>query len=179
MPRLKPSEARLAAALGFLLFAGALALLVRAGLEARARAIAELDLAREQRAISEELLAQAPMWRERSQWLTDALPRFPSRTEASPATQRTVKSAAEQHGLQVTAQSFLDTGEARTAAAEEAGVAMTLRGSVEQTVRFLHEIQQPGRFIDVRRLSLKPDEAEGADGMVICMLELVQYFRED
>lgn len=176
MPRLSQSETRLlisfAAAIG--LVAGVL--LLQSGLHARSDLERRLKAALDQRAVNEALLSEAPMWETRRTWLQQQLPRYATATAASPAMQEAVKTTTERHGMTLKSQSFIPKSEIpENPAASAVGLRLELTGQLANVVAFLHDLQQPGRFIEIRELTLKP---EGETGSLICTLALLQYFRE-
>jgi hypothetical protein len=136
----------------------------------------KLQTARNERQLSEQLLAEGPMWEQRGQWLRDRLPRFASSSVAAPRMQVDAKAAAERHGISLKSQNFIPKSEIpENPAADAVGLTMELTGQLQNVVAFLHELQQPGRFIDIRQLTLRP---EGEGSAIYCELDLIQYFRE-
>jgi hypothetical protein len=176
MPRLSPSEQRLLVI--FLTVIGLVAgiLLFGMGMKAKENLTQKLRLARTERSASESLLGEETMWKERGRWLDERLPRYASRNAASPRMQEAAKAAAERHGIKVVSQKFITESDLpENPAASVVGFSLDFSGQLPQVVSFLHELQQPGRFIEVRMLNMRPD---GDTGNLICTLELLQYFRE-
>ncbi len=176
MRRLSPSEFRLLIAFTAAVLGVAAYLAIDRGLSIKADLENKLRTALTERQLSEQLLAEGPMWQQRGQWLQERLPRFASSSIAAPRMQVDAKAAAERHRISLKSQNFIPKSELpQNPAADTVGLTMELTGQLQNLVAFLHEMQQPGRFIDIRQLTLRP---EGDSGAIHCELDLIQYFRE-
>jgi|GEM_PF-1290516 len=116
-------------------------------------------------------LEKKALWEARAQWLAEGMKPALSANDASSQFLDQVQKSAAQQSLQISQQGLMDP----EASAELLGVGAKLvfRGSLKDTARWLAERQQPGEFVELPLLELRPlPEA----GQVECTAQLRRWF---
>ncbi len=110
---------------------------------------------RKQLADMQPWIGQEPLWVERRTWLQENPPeQWHRETSEADLVQQLQTSLAAQ-GLDILNQRLI--GAQDLAGFREIAVQITLRGTTEKIVRWLHEVQQPGEFVAIRQFNLRAD----------------------
>ncbi len=122
---------------------------------------------------SQTLLEERDAWLEKRNWIQSHQPRFVSDEEAEKELLQ-VATSAENRALQVERRELLEIQ--REANSVEAGMNLQVTGKLEDLLNWLHQIQNPKQFREIRKLSLTPDPANVAK--VTCRLTLIRHYRD-
>jgi hypothetical protein len=109
-------------------------------------------------AATRTLLTQQPYWEARQGWVAAHPPDvYDDRTTRSKFLQE-VQSDVQTQGLKIQSQQPLDTD--RAGQMSVANIDLVLSGRLEAIVRWLHAVQQPGKYVTIGNFTLK----QGDDG---------------
>lgn len=115
-------------------------------------------------------ISQKELWDQRSAWMTAELKPAGSPNEAGAKFLEQLRKAAESHKLTIGQQGLLE------AAVEKefviVGAKLVFQGGLKEAAQFLAEIQQPGDFVEVNLLELRPLKEAG---QVECMVQLKKW----
>jgi hypothetical protein len=119
----------------------------------------------------DELLEMRDEWMTRNDWLRANQPPFTSRQQIDNEIFEDAK-AREAEGIEVSDIKFLEP--VSTPYYEQAGVTLTVSGSLESVFRWIHSVQRPEEFRVVRNVRVIPDEQE--NGRIRCSLQLLRWY---
>lgn len=118
----------------------------------------DISSQRAEAAAARQLLTQRPYYVAREEWLkTHPLPVYDERLSQSEFVQ-SVNAGIQSHKLKIISQ--VPSEAERTGTLAVAKIDLTLNGRLEAIVRWLHAVQQPGKFMFTERFTLK----QGDDG---------------
>lgn len=117
------------------------------------------------------LLEERDEWMTRNDWLRANQPPFTSRQEVDNEIFENAK-AGQAGDIKVTDIKLLEP--VSTPYFEQAGVSLTVSGSLESVFRWIHSVQRPAEFRVVRNVRVIPDEQE--NGRIRCSLQLVRWY---
>lgn len=126
---------------------------------------------RAQEADSKRWMAEKNLWMERKGWLDAHQPKLTTSGEATASLLDAVQSGARKQHLTTSEEGFLEM--VTRPYYQQIGVRVKARGSLEGIMRWMTDLQQPGRFQAVKSLSLKSDEDPS---MIKCELQLVRWY---
>ena len=98
---------------------------------------------------------QAALWEQRANWLAENPPPVWERDVTESELVQELQTSLAEAGMEILNQRLLETSD--LPGFREIGVQLQLRGSTEAVVRWLHQLQQPGRYIAIRQFNLKSD----------------------
>lgn len=131
--------------------------------------LVRLDAEREQATL---LASEEPYWREARQWMSAHLPRLTTSVqEASSGFLETILESARDHRLTVTDRALPETPPNERY--QETAVRLSVEAEMEDLVRWLAELQQPGEFVAVTHFSLRQAD-EGSK--VTCELQIARWY---
>lgn len=119
----------------------------------------------------DSLLEERDKWMARNDWLRANQPPFTTREEVNNEVFEIAK-ARDVEGIEVSGIKYLDP--VSTPYYEQAGVSLTVSGSLESVFRWIHSVQRPSEFRVVRNLRVIPDEEE--NGSIRCSLQLLRWY---
>lgn len=159
------------------LFLGALFLvgnwmLLAGAFQRHARLRADLAAKRSELHSMEKLLSESGSWAEREAWMEAHLPKLENPEQGGVQLLDLVKTAARDH--EVALESPELGGVESQSVCRSVSVQLAARCSWENLVRFLHAMQQPGRFIVFENVSLQADPANS--GRVLCRFKISQWY---
>ncbi len=170
---MKETERRLLIlSFGLLAVIGGLVLSQR--LLARQRAIAtqEQALAAE-RADSNALLAEAPGWKERGEWLAKHQPVAQNDLDADNELFETLLTKAQAAGVSVVTKQYQE--QVKTEFFQQAGVTLTVKGDLSNVFRWIYSVLSPGDFRVVPYLKITPDKDDAAK--VVCAVQFWRWYQ--
>ncbi|MEM8955855.1 MAG: hypothetical protein AAGD22_16995 [Verrucomicrobiota bacterium] len=109
---------------------------------------------------SDSLMAEKSLWDERAAWLNQNQPYFENGNVAETALLGALNQLAAENSLTVDDQDIGDRNV--TPHYEQVEVVFNLTGSLENILRWLHAVQQPGRFRAVTFCELKPEKSDAS-----------------
>jgi hypothetical protein len=109
---------------------------------------------------SDSLLAEKPLWDERSAWMDQNQPFYENGNVAETALLGEVNRLAAENNLTVDQQEIGDRNV--TPHYHQVETSFTVTGSLGDILRWLHEVQQPGRFRAVMFCELKPEKSDAS-----------------
>ncbi len=122
---------------------------------------------------AETLLEEQEEWLGREAWLNARLPTFSSDEVAAQELLAAARSA-EAFSLKVDAMELLEIS--ATPPLVEAGIRIKMHGSLQNVCEWLHDVQQPDQFREIRHFALSPGTEASADSMT-CELTLIRTYR--
>jgi len=134
---------------------------------------AQLQKIELQEAEVSSLQEQQEMWEERSSWLSKTAPQFQSQRESDSKLLQTTDRQAKAAGLKVIGKVLMEPG--TRGSMKESGLQLKVEGEFSQLLKWLHQIQSPQQFIEVRKLTVLPKADE--KGMLECSVTLIRYFQ--
>jgi len=111
-------------------------------------------------------------WESRGRWLAGNPPPPWQREDSEAAFVQDLQRSVAASGLEILSQRL--AGSASLPGFEEVTVQLTVRASTEELVRWLHGLQQPGRFLAVRQLNVR---ADGDKENLRAELQLTQFYQ--
>ena len=120
----------------------------------------DLELAKME---SDVLIAQAPLWRQRSEWIQQTQPVAADSYDAGKGL-LALKDSAEQGGISVLKTQI--EPEAQTAYYQQFGVTLTVKGELPKILGWIYSILDPGAFIVVPRLRISPEKDDKSQDVV-------------
>ncbi len=152
-------ELRLLLIFGAMLFVIVNLVLVKWHSAARAKITGQI--LQQEQAVKEfqTLLAEGPYWETRHQWLlaNPLEPHLGQKTDSGFAEQ--MQKSFTENGLVIDSQQMKDT--TRQDRLTETVLEFTVKGRLEQIIRWLSQVQQPGRHVVIQSISLRRlDEGE-------------------
>lgn len=126
-----------------------------------------------QKVDAETLLEERDVWLKQHQWVQRNQPRFVSDEEAEKDLLRLADSATTR-SLKVTGRELFEIQRGNEFI--EAGMQLRITGSLEDLVSWLHQVQDPRQFREVRNFTLAPDQAD--ESLVSCSLSLFRRYRD-
>lgn len=100
-------------------------------------------------------IAQAEIWKEREQWLLTHQPLVWNREKSEADFAQMLQETVAAEGMQILGQRL--AGSQEVGKFVESSIQMTIKGTTEAIIRWLHRLQQPGEFLSVRQLNLRLD----------------------
>ena len=168
---MKASERRLLGAFLLMLLLGGTVLLVDI-YRKKATAMDEQRQGYEEDLVEiDALLEMRDQWMTRNDWLRANQPPFTSREQVDNEIFEDAK-ARDFEGIEVSGIKFLEP--VSTPHYEQAGVSLTVSGSLESVFRWIHRVQRPEEFRVVRNVRVIPDEEE--NGRIRCSLQLLRWY---
>lgn len=173
MRKLSASELRLSAALGAALLIALLAFVGKWYLTRVAALKADIVQLEATRSEYVQLIEEKPFWVQRGEWMAahpaEVYEGTASDSRFAEEIQRTVTGS----GLIIESQDLHEA--VRQGSLAKSVIELTARGSLEQLVRWLHAVQQPGRYVAVEALNLKK---AGGDKEMSMRVRLAKIQRE-
>lgn len=121
---------------------------------------------------ADTLLEEKEEWLAKRSWIYFRQPSFVSDEEAEKEMLRLADSATTR-SLEITGRELLEM--TRKADTVEAGLRLQLSGEMEDLLTWLHQIQNPREFREVREFSLTP-QGPGSSA-VNCSLTMIRHYR--
>jgi len=146
----------------------------------------EVELLRGRLASMNLAISQGAEWAERSAWLDENVPAFPSNKDASAKLHETVTQAAQKHALTIGATEFLESAkvigsdglpvESEEGHFDKTAIKTVVTGVPEKAFfAWLHDLQKPESFVGVTRLQINPS---GTNKTINAEVEFTQFYRE-
>ncbi|MEM1296331.1 MAG: hypothetical protein AAGH89_13265 [Verrucomicrobiota bacterium] len=126
-----------------------------------------------QKVDAETLLEERDFWLKQHQWVQANQPQFVSDEEAEKDLLRLAESASAK-SLKVNDRELFEIQHHQSQFVE-AGMRLQISGTLENLVGWLHQIQDPRQFREVREFTLMPDQTD--DTLVSCSLSLFRRYR--
>ncbi|QIF05915.1 GspMb/PilO family protein [Roseimicrobium sp. ORNL1] len=120
----------------------------------------DLELAKME---SDVLIAQASLWKQRSEWILQTQPVAADSYDAGKGL-LVLKEAAEQGGIEVLKTQI--EPEAQTAYYQQYGVTLTVRGELPKILGWIYSTLDPSAFIVVPRLRISPEKDDKSQNVV-------------
>ncbi len=95
------------------------------------------------------------LWQSRALWLQENPPPTWERDKSEADLVQQIQSSLAEQGIDILSQRIGNTQELGDL--QEVSVQLTLKGTTEEIIRWLHEQQQPGNYISLRQLNLRAD----------------------
>jgi hypothetical protein len=118
-------------------------------------------------------LQQSDLWAKRQAWIHDHEPALGDEGETHAAVLAYVKKGADDHKLEVMEQSLNDVEHG--AAGTRVNVSIKVKGSMQDLVKWLTDLQMPDQFYAVSSFSLQADQDQKS---MVCTLRIARYFKE-
>ena len=135
--------------------------------------LSERDLKASQAEAQVEL-QQANMWAQRKLWIHDHEPAMTDEGETKAAVLEQVLKGARDNKLEIQEQNLDETQ--KGAAGSRVNVRVTVKGSMQDLVKWLTALEKPDQFFAVTNFSLKADQDQKS---MVCALQIARYFKED
>ncbi len=100
-------------------------------------------------------IGQAAEWEKKAAWISENPPPQWDQDVSESGLVEELQASLADSGMEILNQRLLETSD--LPGFHEIGVQLQLRGNTESVVRWLHQLQQPGRYIAIRQLNLKSD----------------------
>ncbi len=170
---MKGSEKRLLIfSLGLLAVIGGLILSQKLQSWQRAITIQEQALAAE-REDSNALLAEAPAWKERGEWLALHQPIAKNDLDADNELFETLLAKAQASGVSVVAKQYQE--QVKNEYFQQAGVTLTVKGDLSSVFRWIYSVLSPEDFRVVPYLKLTPDKEDATK--VVCAVQFWRWYQ--
>jgi hypothetical protein len=121
----------------------------------------DLELAKME---SDVLIAQAPVWKQRSEWIQQAQPVAADAYDAGNGLQTALKEAAERGGIAVLKTQI--EPDVQTAYYQQYGVTLTVKGEYPKILGWIYSTLDPSAFIVVPRLRISPEKDDKSQDVV-------------
>ena len=118
-------------------------------------------------------LLQANTWAQRKEWITAHQPTMGDEGETKSDVLNHVLKGARDNKLEVLDQNLNDVQ--RGAAGTRVNVTVRVKGSTENLVKWLADLENPEEFYAVSTFSLKADQDQKS---MVCALKIARYFKE-
>jgi len=170
---MKDSEKRLLIlSLGLLAVIGGLILSQRLRTWQRAITTQEQALVAE-RMESDALLAEAPEWKQRGEWLAEHQPVAKDIQGADSELLDTLVDKAQAAGISVVTRQFQEP--VKNEYFQQAGVTITVKGDLSNVFRWIYSVQSPADFRVVPYLKITPDKEDAAK--VTCAVQFWRWYK--
>jgi Tfp pilus assembly protein PilV len=170
---MKDSEKRLLIlSLGLLAIIGGLILSQKLRTWQRAIEMQETALAAE-RVDAAALLAEAPGWQQRGEWLARHQPVAQNDLDADNELFESLLSKAQTAGVSVVTKQFQE--QVKTEFFQQAGVTLTVKGDLSNVFRWIYSVLSPGDFRVVPYLKITPDKDDAAK--VVCAVQFWRWYQ--
>lgn len=170
---MKDNEKRLLIlSFGLLAVIGGLILSQRLRTWQRAIATQEQALAAE-RMDSDALLADAPAWKERGNWLAKHQPAAKNDLDADNELFEVLLAKAQAAGVSVVTKQFQE--QVKNEYFQQAGVTLTVKGDLSNVFRWIYSVQSPADFRVVPYLKITPDKEDAAK--VTCAVQFWRWYQ--
>jgi Tfp pilus assembly protein PilO len=118
-------------------------------------------------------LQQSDKWAQRKQWIHDHQPAMGDEGETKAAVLEYVLKGARDNKLEIQEQNLNDTQ--RGPAGTRINVTVKVKGSMQDMVKWLTDIEKPDQFYAVSTFSLKADQDQKS---MVCSVQIARYFKE-
>lgn len=170
---MKDSEKRLLVLfLGLLAVVGGLILSQKLQSWQRSIATQEAALAAE-RTESAALLAEAPDWKQRGEWLAQHQPVTKDIQGADSELLDTLLGKAQTAGITVVNKQFQE--QVKNEYYQQCGVTLTVKGDLENVFRWIYSVLAPGDFRVVPYLKVTPDKEDASK--VVCAVQFWRWYQ--
>jgi hypothetical protein len=170
---MKESEKRLLIlSLGLMAVIGGIILSQKLRSWQRLLATQETALAAE-RVDSDALLAEAPLWKERGEWLAQHQPVTPDPQGADSELLETLLVKAQAAGISVVNKQFQE--QVKNEFYQQVGVTLTVKGDLSNVFRWIYSAQSPSEFRVVPYLKITPDKEDAAK--VVCAVQFWRWYQ--
>jgi hypothetical protein len=112
------------------------------------------------------------IWETRGRWLAANPPPLWSREDSEATFVQELQRSVAVSGIEILSQRLAGTESLR--GFEEVNVQLTIRASTEELVRWLHDLQQPGKYLAVSQLNLR---ADGEGENLRAEIQLTRFYR--
>lgn len=130
----------------------------------------DLELAKME---SDALIAQAPLWMQRSAWIQQTQPVAADAYDAGNGLQVTLKEEAEKGGISVL-KTQVEKDE-QTAYYQQYGVTLTVKGDPTTIFRWVYATLDPSAFIMVPRIRIAPEKDEKSQDVIATITFLRRF----
>jgi len=166
MRKPNPNERRLLAIFGGMIFLLLNIVAVRGYLTWQHSLAAQVGQLEETAAAFESLLEERPHWEARKQWIQEHPLELHPGQEAETQFAEEIQKTLTENGLNIDAQQMKEP--LRAGQIVEAQMEFSVRGRLEQVIRWSNQIQQPGNHIVIQSLTLRrPDGSEDLTAQVL------------
>lgn len=117
-------------------------------------------------------LEESPLWAQRQAWIHDHEPALTDEGQDHAAVLNYVKKGADDNNLKVLEQSLNDVEHG--AAGTRMNVSIKVKGSMQDLVKWLADLQKPDQFYAVSSFSLLADQDQKS---MVCTLRIARYFK--
>jgi hypothetical protein len=170
---MKDSEKRLLIlSFGLLAVIGGLVLSQKLQAWQRSIAMRETALAAE-RTETAALLAEAPEWKERGDWLAKHQPVALNDLDADKDLFETLLTKAQAAGIDVVTKQYQE--QVKTEFFQQAGVTLTVKGDLANVFRWIYSVLSPEDFRVVPYLKITPDKDDAAK--VVCAVQFWRWYQ--
>ncbi|TLD71296.1 hypothetical protein FEM03_07130 [Phragmitibacter flavus] len=121
---------------------------------------------------TESMLAEAPEWLEKHQWVTNSQPVANEGALEANAELDTIVKNAKQLGLTVQSQQLQET--TNTEYYQQFGVTLAVKGDLEKVVTWMHGLLAPSQFRVVPSVRVVPDKESPSE--VVVMIEFWRWY---
>ncbi len=126
-----------------------------------------------QKVEAETLLEERKFWIQQHQWVQQHQPQFVSDEEAEKELLKLAESAATR-SLKVNQRELLEIQ--RNSQFIEAGMRLQVSGELKNLISWLHQVQDPRQFREVRDFTITPDKTD--ESLVNCSLSFFRRYRD-
>lgn len=119
-------------------------------------------------------LLETDKWAQRMAWIRDHEPALGEEGATKADVLNYVKQKAVDHNLAILDQALVDRV-AHGPAGAKVGVTFKVKGSMENLVKWVADLQKPGSFYAISSFSINADQDQKS---MVCSLQLVRYFKE-
>ncbi len=170
---MKDSEKKLLAlSVGLLAVIGGLVISKQLQSWQRAITTQEQALAAE-RQDSNDLLADAPNWKERGDWLARHQPVAKNDLDADNELFETLLAKAQASGVSVVSKQYQE--QVKNEYYQQAGVTLTVKGDLSSVFRWIYSVLSPEDFRVVPYLKLTPDKEDATK--VVCAVQFWRWYQ--
>jgi hypothetical protein len=173
MKNLKASEKLMIAVLGVIIFGFFNVALFRFLSRNQQQMRQQITQLANDRTVAQVLLDEAPMWKERIEWLDAHQPKAGSSGEASSRLFEFVTGAAKDAGVKLVRNPDF-AADLVTPGTMDAAVRISATGSLEALSKWLVALQQPENFCAIPTFRLDSTQEQG---VMKCELDLIQHFQ--
>jgi hypothetical protein len=121
----------------------------------------DLELAKME---SDVLIAQAPLWKQRSEWIQQTQPVAADAYDAGNGLQTALKEAAERGGIAVLKTQI--EPDVQTAYYQQYGVTLTVKGELPKILGWIYATLDPSAFIVAPRMRISPEKDDKSQDVV-------------
>lgn len=126
-----------------------------------------------ERVDSDALLAEAPGWKARGEWLTKHQPVARNDLDADNELFETLLTKAQAAGVSVATKQYQE--QVKNEYFQQCGVTLTVKGDLSNVFRWIYSVLSPGDFRVVPYLKITPDKEDAAK--VVCSVQFWRWYQ--